>query len=92
MVKKKLIGFLIGITATTAGIVIFTVIFSPDSISNSLKSLFLQKKLGALISLGSLINIPLFFILLKLKKIDQLYGLISFLLLLVVIIAILKIV
>ena len=37
MVKKKLIGFLIGITATTAGIVIFTVIFSPDSISISLK-------------------------------------------------------
>lgn len=92
MVKKKLIGFLIGITATTAGIVIFTVIFSPNSIFISLKSLFLQKKLGALISLGSLINIPLFFILLKLKKINHLYGLISSLLLLVVIIAVLKIV
>ena len=92
MVKKKLIGFLIGITATTAGIVIFTVIFSPDSISISLKSLFLQKKLGALISLGSLINIPFLFILIKHKKINHMYGLISSLLLLVVIIAVLKIV
>ena len=92
MFKKKIIGFLIGITATIFGIIIFTVIFSPESIPNSLKSLFHQKKLGALISIGSLINIPLFFVLLKLKKINHLYGLISFLLLLVFIIAVLKIV
>lgn len=92
MIKKKLMGFVIGITATIAGITFFTIIFSPESISNSLKSLFVQKKLGALISIGSLINIPLFFILLKLNKINQAYGLISFLLLLVFIVAILKIV
>ncbi|MFL2611802.1 MAG: hypothetical protein ACJ0P5_06125 [Flavobacteriaceae bacterium] len=92
MIKKKLMGFVIGITATIAGITFFTIIFSPESISNSLKSLFVQKKLGALISIGSLINIPLFFILLKLNKINQAYGLISFLLLLVFIVAVLKIV
>ena len=92
MIKKKLMGFVIGITATIAGITFFTIIFSPESISNSLKSLFVQKKLGALISIGSLINIPLFFILLKLNKINQAYGLISFLLLLVFIVAILKII
>ena len=92
MIKKKLMGFVIGITATIAGITFFTIIFSPESISNSLKSLFVQKKLGALISIGSLINIPLFFILLKLNKINQAYGLISFLLLLVFIVAFLKIV
>ena len=92
MIKKKLMGFVIGITATIAGITFFTIIFSPESISSSLKSLFVQKKLGALISVGSLINIPLFFILLKLNKINQAYGLILFLLLLVFIVAILKIV
>ena len=92
MIKKKLMGFVIGITATIAGITFFTIIFSTESISRSLKSLFVQKKLGALISIGSLINIPLFFILLKLNKINQAYGLISFLLLLVFIVAILKIV
>ena len=92
MIKKKIIGFLIGITATLAGVTIFTIIFSPESISRSLKSLFIQKKLGALISVGSLINIPLFFVLLKLNKINYAYGLISFLLLLVFIIAVLKIV
>ena len=92
MIKKKIIGFLIGLIATLAGVTFFTIIFSPESISRSLKSLFVQKKLGALISIGSLINIPLFFILLKLNKINQAYGLISFLLLLVFIVAVLKIV
>ena len=92
MIKKKLMGLVIGITATIAGITFFTITFSPESIYNSLKSLFVQKKLGALISIGSLINIPLFFILLKLNKINQAYGLISFLLFLVFIVAILKIV
>ena len=92
MIKKKIIGFLIGITATLAGVTFFTIIFSPESISRSLKSLFMQKKLGALISIGSLINIPLFFALLKLNKMNYAYGLISFLLLLVFFVAILKII
>jgi len=92
MIKKKIIGFLIGLIATLAGVTFFTIIFSPESISRSLKSLFVQKKLGALISIGSLINIPLFFVLLKLDKINYAYGLLSFLLLLVFIVAILKIV
>tara|TARA_B100001250_G_C19770050_1_gene776688 strand:+ start:1142 stop:1420 length:279 start_codon:yes stop_codon:yes gene_type:complete len=91
MNEKKLIGFMIGITATLIGIILFTIIFSPESISNSLKSLFIQKKLGSLISVGSLINIPLFFILLKFKKLNYAYGLIGFLLLLVLIVAFLKI-
>ena len=92
MIKKKILGFLIGITATLVGVTFFTIIFSPESISRSLKSLFIQKKLGALISIGSLINIPLFFVLLKLNKINYAYGLVSYLLLLVFIVAILKIV
>ena len=90
MIKKKLTGFMIGIITTLVGIVFFTMIFSPESITISLKSLFIQKKLGALISIGSLINIPLFFVFLKFNKINYAYGLISFLLLLVLIIAVLK--
>tara|TARA_B100000963_G_scaffold346920_1_gene352684 strand:+ start:407 stop:685 length:279 start_codon:yes stop_codon:yes gene_type:complete len=91
MVKKKLLGFFIGITATLLGGIVFTIIFSPESISNSLKSLYVQEKLGALISVGSLINIPLFFVLLKFNKINHAYGLISSLLFLVLIIAVLKV-
>jgi hypothetical protein len=90
MIKKKLIGFMIGTITTLAGIVFFTMIFSPESITISLKSLFIQNKLGALISVGSLINIPLFFVFLKFNKINYAYGLISFLLLLVLIIVALK--
>ena len=56
-----------------------------------MKSLFIQKRLGAIISIGSLINIPLFFILLKFNKINYAYGLILSLLLLVFIVAFLKI-
>ena len=91
MIKKKLTGFVVGITATLGGMIFFTLIFSPDSVYKSLNSLFFQKRLGALISIGSLVNIPLFFILLKSNKINYAYGLISFLLLLVFIVAILKI-
>ena len=90
MIKKKIIGFMIGIITTLVGIVFFIMIFSPESITISLKSLFIQKKLGALISIGSLINIPLFFVFLKFNKINYAYGLVSFLLLLVLIIAVLK--
>ncbi len=92
MVKKNILGFFIGIIATLLGGVFFTIIFSPESIPNSLKSLYVQKKLGALISVGSLINIPLFFVMLKFNKINHAYGLISSLLFLVLIIAVLKIV
>ena len=91
MIKKKLLGFVFGITTTLVGVVFFTIIFSPESISYSMKSLFIQKRLGALISIGSLINIPLFFILLKFNKINYIYGLIFSLLLLVFIVAVLKI-
>ena len=91
MIKKKLLGFVFGITTTLVGVVFFTIIFSPESISYSMKSLFIQKRLGALISIGSLINIPLFFILLKFNKINYTYGLIFSLLLLVFIVAVLKI-
>ena len=91
MIKKKLLGFVFGITTTLVGVIFFTIIFSPESISYSMKSLFIQKRLGALISIGSLINIPLFFILLKFNKINYIYGLIFSLLLLVFIVAVLKI-
>ena len=91
MIKKKLLGFVFGITTTLVGVVFFTIIFSPESISYSMKSLFIQKRLGALISIGSLINIPLFFILLKFNKINYTYGLIFSLLLQVFIVAVLKI-
>ena len=46
MIKKKILGFVIGITATLVGIIFFTLIFSPESIFDSLKSLFVQKKTG----------------------------------------------
>ena len=91
MIKKKLLGFVFGITTTLVGVVFFTIIFSPESISYSMKSLFIQKRLGAIISIGSLINIPLFFVLLKFNKISYIHGLILSLLLLVFIVAVLKI-
>ena len=92
MVKRKLIGFMIGVITTSMGIIFFTIIFSPESISISLKSIYIQRKLAALVTIGSLVNIPLFFILLKINKINYAYGLVSFLLVLVCIVAVLKII
>ena len=90
MIKEKLAGFIIGVTGTLAGIIFFIIIFSPESVYYSLQSLFIQKKLGSLISVGSLINIPIFFIFLKFNKVNYAYGLISYLFLLVLIVVVLK--
>ena len=53
MIKEKLAGFIIGVTGTLAGIIFFIIIFSPESVYYSLQSLFIQKKLGSLVSVGS---------------------------------------
>ena len=59
MVKEKLIGFVFGLTATLAGIIFYNNFFSRINFIQYEIPLY-SKKLGAIISIGSLINIPLF--------------------------------
>ena len=79
-----------GLVLTSLGMSLFTLFFSDESIWGSLKILYIEKKLGSLISLGALLNLPVFFVLIKQLRNDRAYGLVCFSLLLVLIIALLK--
>ena len=88
--KERLMGFAMGMVLTLLGMSIFTLLFSDQTICGSLQILYIEKKLGSLISLGALLNLPMFFVFIKQHRYHRAYGLLSFLLLLVLIIASLK--
>ena len=89
--KNLLFGFFIGVLSTFIGTFIFTIFFSKLNFFESIQLLFKQKKLGALLSIGSLINIPIFLFFINKQLYKKAYGLMLFLLILVLIIATLKI-
>tara|TARA_B100000767_G_C19778109_1_gene543938 strand:- start:9884 stop:10165 length:282 start_codon:yes stop_codon:yes gene_type:complete len=88
--KERLIGITIGLVLTLLGMSCFTFYFSDETIWRSFQILYIEQKLGSLISLGALLNLPVFFVFIKQNKYDKAYGIISFLLLLIGIIALLK--
>jgi hypothetical protein len=90
--KEKIIGAVIGLVLTFIGMVLFTLYFSEANLFSSFKLLYQEKKLGSLISLGALLNLPAFFILIRRRDYQTAYGLVSLLILLVVVVAILKVV
>jgi len=90
--KEKLIGAVIGLVLTFIGMVLFTLFFSETNLFSSFELLYQEKKLGSLISLGALLNLPAFFILIRRRDYQTAYGLVSLLILLVVVVAILKVV
>ena len=89
--KNLFFGFFIGALSTFIGTFIFTIFFSELNFFESVQLLFKQNKLGGLLSIGSLINIPIFLFLVNKRLFKKAYGLIFFLLILVLIIATLKI-
>ena len=91
MNKKGLIGMGLGLLCTFIGSSIFTLIFSEGPFIESLSLLYAEKKLGALISLGALLNLPIFFYLLRQHKFSIAYGMIGILLFLVAVVAFLKV-
>lgn len=76
--------------ATAACVLLFTSFVSKADSIDSLLFLYQQKKLGALISLGALINLGLFFIALRRNKMAFATGVLICSMLLVLIIAGLK--
>jgi hypothetical protein len=63
------IGFIIGIVATFLGILVFLQLKLPELISiEGLSTIKEQGIMGKLITLGAVINLLLFFILLKINK------------------------
>lgn len=90
--KQQLIGVIIGLVLTVIGMTLFTLYFSESDLISSIKLLYDQNKLGSLISLGALLNLPAFFVLIRKRDYQIAYGLVSVLILLVVVVAILKVV
>ena len=88
--KKFYFGIISGILWTTFVLIIFLLIQSNDPIEFTLQYSYKNNKLGGLIALSSLINLPIFFIAIKRNKISFASGLVAFLILLVLIIAFLK--
>jgi len=73
------------------GVLLFVLVFSEGGFVESVQLLYQQQKLGGLISIGALINLPLFFICIRKNKLPFATGLVFAALLLVMIIAFLKI-
>ena len=85
--KKFYFGIISGILWTSFVLIIFLLILSDDPIEFTLQYSYKNNKLGGLIALSSLINLPIFFIAIKRNKISFASGLVAFLILLVLIIA-----
>ena len=61
-------GLIIGLTASLIGVYMFIIAFTPYAFLSGLQLLKYEGKLGKVITLGTVLNIGMFFILLKYKK------------------------
>jgi hypothetical protein len=78
-------GLIIGLTTSLIGIYLFIIIFTPYSFLGGLQLLKFEEKLGKIVTLGTLLNIGIFFWLLKYKKETMAKGIILTILLLTII-------
>ncbi|MEZ4839699.1 hypothetical protein [Flavobacterium sp.] len=65
---ELIIGFLIGIIGAFIGVFLFITFFTDFDFADGVIALQSQNSLGKLIALGAVINVALFFILLKFNK------------------------
>ena len=92
MTKETLLGMLVGTVLTFIGMYLFTLFFSDTGIIDSIGLLYAQGKLAGLISLGALLNLPVFFYLLQQYRYKMAYGMVGILLFLVGLVSLLKVV
>jgi len=84
-------GILTGFLWTSFGIIMLIFSLSEASLEDSFVYLYEQKRLGCLISIAALINLPLFFISLRKNKVPFAAGIVAISMLTVLFIALLKI-
>tara|TARA_Y100000746_G_scaffold73399_1_gene61478 strand:- start:50 stop:331 length:282 start_codon:yes stop_codon:yes gene_type:complete len=89
--KDILTGFIAGGLASLSSVIFLTLILSDLPIEDSWRMMYKKEKLGGLISLGSLINLFIFFIAIKKNKISFATGLVIISLFIVILIAGIKI-
>lgn len=78
-------GLIIGLTTSLIGIYLYIYIFTPYSFLGGLQLLKFEGKLGKIITLGTILNIGMFFGLLKYKKETMAKGIILTIILLTII-------
>jgi hypothetical protein len=89
--KFFLWGILAGLFWTGFGLIILVYFLSNDSIENSLQFLYTQNKLGGVISLAALVNLPIFFLALRKNKFPFAAGIVAISIAMVLLIVFLKI-
>jgi len=83
-------GMLTGLLWTSFGVILLIFFLSDASLEYSIFYLHEQKRLGGLISMAALINLPLFFIALRKNKVPFAAGIVAISMLTVFFIALLK--
>lgn len=72
--KNIIIGFILGIISTCVGVLLYIAFFSKFGIEETIKQALQFKFIGKLVSLGALLNLGLFFLLLNRKKDNMAKG------------------
>ncbi len=93
MIKRNVfIGFLTGLTANVAGIILYIVLFSDRGLVATLQDAQINDYLGKVIALGAALNFLPFFVFLKKNLIYHARGVLMATVLTAVVIAITKII
>lgn len=66
--KEVIIGFVVGIIANTFGTLLYILLFSDMSISETLKVAIEQGHIGSILALGAILNLVAFFGFLRIKR------------------------
>ena len=85
-------GVIASLFASVSITIFILLYFSQGPVEDAIISLYDQKKLGGLISMGALINLPLFFLGMRKKKVNFAKGILITSIFLVVVVALLKII
>ena len=69
MVRKDvIIGFIIGLLANIVGIIIYILLFSKEGFEGAIQSAINFSFIGKLVSLGAILNLIVFFILIRMNE------------------------
>lgn len=90
--KELFQGVIASFFASSSAMIFILLYFSEGPIEEAVSSLFQQQKLGGLISMSALVNLPLFFLGMHKRKTNFAKGVMITSIIIVLIVAILKII
>lgn len=71
------LGIVIGLAAASLGVYLFLELFTDNGFKNSLSTMRAEGLLGKVITIGTVLNLIVFFILIRLKKDMMAWGIIT---------------